>query len=103
MLIKIKEYLEDNLGFDFYSMQKLKISPIIAIGIEKARHNSKPMGTFMIKNLHVWNNYLIPFLDKEFLTKKGKDFNDFKIFKIHTLCVFIVPAGGGLRLSAFAS
>ena len=63
-------------------MQKLKISPIIAIGIEKAIHNSKPMATLMIKNLHFLNNYLIPFLDsasQEFLTKKGKDFNDFKI------------------------
>lgn len=63
-------------------MQKLKISPIIGIGIEKARHNSKPMATLMIKILHFLNNYLIPFLDsasQEFLTKKGKDFNDFKI------------------------
>ena len=31
------------------------------------------------KNLHFLNNYLIPFLDKEFLTKKGKDLNDLKI------------------------
>lgn len=44
-------------------MQKLKISPIIGIGIEKARHNSKPMATLMIKILHFLNNYLIPFLD----------------------------------------
>ena len=34
----------------------------------------------MIKNLHFLNNYLIPFFENvEFLTKKGKDFNDFKI------------------------
>lgn len=53
---------------------------VIAIGIEKARHNSKPLGTFMIKNLHFLNNYLIPFFEnEEFLTKKGKDFNDLKI------------------------
>ena len=82
VLIKIKEYLEDNLGFDFYSMQKLKISPIIQVSTEKARGNSKPLATFIIKNLHFLNNYLIPFLDSAsqgFFTKKGKDFNDFKI------------------------
>jgi hypothetical protein len=34
----------------------------------------------MLKNIYVLNNYLIPFLDEcEFITKKGKDFNDFKI------------------------
>jgi len=32
VLIKIKEYLENNLGFDLYSMHKLRISPIIGIG-----------------------------------------------------------------------
>ena len=83
VLIKIKEYLENNLGFDLYSMHKLRISPIIGIGTEKTGHNnSKPLATFMIKNLHFLNNYLIPYLTdptQNFLTKKGEDFNDFKI------------------------
>jgi hypothetical protein len=34
----------------------------------------------MIKNIHVLNNYLIPFLsEEEFMTKKGTDFLDFKL------------------------
>ena len=76
VLIKIKEYLENNLGFDLYSMYKLIISPIIGIGTEKTRHNnSKPLPTFMIENLHFLNNYLIPYLTdptQKFLTKKVK-------------------------------
>ena len=81
VLIKIKEYLENNLGFDLYSMHKLKCSSILTISFERAINNSKPLVTFMIKNVHVLNNYLIPFLSEglEFKTKKGKDFLDFKI------------------------
>jgi hypothetical protein len=34
----------------------------------------------LIKDIHILHNYFIPFLNKmEFLTKKGKDFNDFQI------------------------
>jgi glutamine synthetase type III len=34
----------------------------------------------VIKNTNILNNYLIPYLDNmTFYTKKGKDFNDFKI------------------------
>jgi hypothetical protein len=83
VLVKIKEYLEKNLGFDLYSMQKLKCSSIITIvNSDKAINNSKPLATFMIKNIHILNNYLVSFLSKdglEFITKKGKDFLDFKI------------------------
>lgn len=80
VLIKIKEYLENNLGFDLYSMHKLKCSAIITISLERARNNCKPLVTLMIKNVHFLNNYLTPFFkDMVFLTKKGKDFNDFKI------------------------
>lgn len=64
-------------------MHKLKCSSIITIvGSDKAINNSKPLVTFMIKNIHNLNNYLVPFLSKdglEFITKKGKDFLDFKI------------------------
>jgi hypothetical protein len=86
VLIKIKEYLENNLGFDLYSMHKLKYSSIITIRTEKARNNSKPLGAFRIENVHILNNYFIPFFSseegassQEFITKKGKDFFDFKI------------------------
>lgn len=61
LLEKIKEYLENNLGFDLYSMHKLNCSSIFIISFEKARNNSQPLVTFMIKNVHVLNNYLIPF------------------------------------------
>lgn len=80
LLIKIKEYLIDNLGFDLYSIHKIKSSPIIMISTEKAMRKSKPLARLIIKNIHLLNNYLIPFLSKEnFITKKGEDFRDFKI------------------------
>nr|YP_009945125.1 LAGLIDADG endonuclease [Monilinia laxa]QOE17489.1 LAGLIDADG endonuclease [Monilinia laxa]QYB19906.1 LAGLIDADG endonuclease [Monilinia laxa]QYB19991.1 LAGLIDADG endonuclease [Monilinia laxa]QYB20083.1 LAGLIDADG endonuclease [Monilinia laxa]QYB20234.1 LAGLIDADG endonuclease [Monilinia laxa] len=80
VLIKIKEYLGNNLGLDFYSIHKLKCSQIITISSEKAIGNSKSLVTLMIKNVHLLNNYLIPYLSCEvFRTKKGQDFIDLKI------------------------
>ena len=80
VLEKIKEFLTNNLGFDSYSMFKLNSSSAIAINHQKARNNSKASVLLLIKNIYVLNNYLIPYLDKmEFITKKGKDFKDFKI------------------------
>lgn len=77
---KIKEYLENNLGFDKYSMFKLKSSSVIAIKTGKARSNSKPLAGITVKNTNVLVNYFIPYLDKlTFVTKKSKDFHDFKI------------------------
>jgi hypothetical protein len=79
-MLKIKEFLENSLGFDTYSLYKLKNSSIIAITTAKARNNAKSSVSLTIKNINVLNNYFIPFFDiSEFLTKKGKDFNDFKI------------------------
>ena len=79
-MLKIKEFLENSLGFDPYSLYKLKNSSIIAITTVKARNNAKSSVSLIIKNINVLNNYLIPFFaDSEFLTKKGLDFNDFKI------------------------
>lgn len=79
VLIKIKDYLENNLGFDKYSIFKLQISKIIGISKAKVRIG-KPTVTLVIRNIYVLNNYLVPFLnDLEFLTKKGKDFQDFKL------------------------
>lgn len=77
---KIKEFLEDNLGFDSYSRFKLKSSAAIAIKQGKARKNSKPVYIVLIKNTNILKNYLIPYLENmQFITKKGKDFYDFKI------------------------
>ncbi len=65
-------------------MHKIKNTPILSITSEKARDIGKsiPLAVFMIKNTHVLNNYLIPFLiEEEFMTKKAgcKDFLDFKV------------------------
>lgn len=49
LLIEIKKYLENNLGFDPYSIQKLNSSCIITIGKNKAVKNSKPLTTLTIK------------------------------------------------------
>jgi LAGLIDADG DNA endonuclease family protein len=80
VMLKIKEFLENSLGFDPYSLYKLKNSSIIAINTAKARNNGKSSVSLTIKNINVLNNYFIPFFEtSKFLTKKGKDFNDFKI------------------------
>jgi len=79
-LEKIKEFLVNNLGFDSYSKAKLESSSIITINHQKARKNSKGSVLLNIKNIHVLNNYLVPSLDDmQFITKKGKDFKDFKL------------------------
>jgi len=64
LLINIKKYLENNLGFDSYSIYKLNSSSIINIIKSKAIKNSKPMVSLKIINIHVLTNYLIPFLNK---------------------------------------
>lgn len=80
LLIEIKKYLEKNLGFDGYSIYKLNHTSIISIGKSKAVNNSKPMVSLTIKNIHVLTNYLIPFFSEcQWITKKGLDFEDFKI------------------------
>lgn len=76
LMVKIKEFLEDHLGFDKYSLFKLKSSSIMSINKQKPRLG-KPTVIFLIKNIFVLNNYLIPFLDSmEFISKKGFDFQD---------------------------
>ena len=80
ILEKIKEFLMNNLGFDSYSMFKLNYSSAISITPQKARNNSKASVLILIKNIHLLNNYLVPYLDEmQFITKKGKDFKDFKL------------------------
>ena len=81
VLLKIKEFLESSLGFDKYSLYKIKNSSIISITTVKSRSVNGRSSVFLtINNINVIYNYIIPFFsDVEFLTKKGKDFHDFKI------------------------
>lgn len=81
VLLKIKEFLEKSLGFNTYSLYKLKNSSTIAVTTLKARNNSKSSVALTIKNVRVLNSYLIPFLDDmTFLTKKVKIFKILKLF-----------------------
>jgi hypothetical protein len=52
----------------------------MGINTQKARNNSKGSVLFIIKDLRILYNFLIPFFDQvDFLSKKGQDFKDFKI------------------------
>lgn len=80
VIIKIKEFLIKNLGFDVNSIWKLNNSSNMGINVQKARNNSKESVLFIIKDIRILHNYLLPFLDKlNFLSKKTQDFNDFKL------------------------
>nr|YP_009744358.1 hypothetical protein [Xylaria hypoxylon]QIE13214.1 hypothetical protein [Xylaria hypoxylon] len=80
VLEEIKDYFINNLGFDKYSKFKLQNSSAIAIVENPEQNNAKPLLRLRISNTNVLMNYLIPFLEnKRFVTKKGKDFQDFKI------------------------
>jgi hypothetical protein len=77
---KIYEFLVNNLGFDKYSIFKLQNSSVITIIKEKSKDNSKSLVKLKITNTNVIINYFIPFLNTmSFITKKGLDFQDFKI------------------------
>lgn len=79
VLLKVKEFLENNLGFDKYSICKLKNSSAISINKQKSRLG-KPTVIFRIKNIFILNNYFVPFFENMvFISKKGKDFLSFKI------------------------
>ena len=80
LLNEIKEYLKNSLDLDLYSKKKLESSNVISLGKGKAVNNSKPLTLLTIRNVHFLNNCFIPFLnEKEFISKKGLDFKDFKI------------------------
>jgi len=77
---KIREYLENNLGLDKYSLFKLQSTKSISLTNIKAREIGKPSIMLSIKNLKLLQNYFIPFFENtEFKTKKGLDFSDFKL------------------------
>lgn len=78
LLLKIKEFLILNLGFDLYSVHKLRSSSIISINQQRVRLG-KPSVIFVIQNIYLLHNYIIPFLeDMQFISKKGLDFVDFR-------------------------
>lgn len=81
VILKIKEYLENNLGFDKYSKHKLNnSSTIIITKVPTIKSGSLPTVSLSIKNIRVLNNYLIPFFGNlVFFSKKGLDFKDFSI------------------------
>jgi hypothetical protein len=80
LFIKIKEFLIKELIFNIYDKIKIKNTSVIAINNQKARNNSKGSILLIIKNVNLLYNYLIPYLDGlEFITKKYKDYQDFKV------------------------
>jgi len=80
LFIKIKEFLIKELNFNIYDKIKIENTSAIAINNQKARNNSQGSILLIIKNVNLLYNYLIPYLDSlEFITKKYKDYQDFKV------------------------
>jgi len=80
LFIKIKEFLIKELNFNIYDKIKIENTSVIARNNQKARNNSKGSILLIIKNVNLLYNYLIPYLDGlEFITKKYKDYQDFKV------------------------
>jgi len=78
LLLKVKEFLVENLGFDRFSNWQLVNSAVIGLSSIKAKGNSKPTVSLDIRDIKVLTNYLLPFLSKmKFFSKKELDFNDF--------------------------
>jgi LAGLIDADG endonuclease len=80
LIQRIKEFLIENLNFDDHSKWKLKESGLIGIHHQNARGTTKGAVRIIIRNISILNNYLIPFFSYlEFKSKKGLDFEDFKL------------------------
>lgn len=77
LLEKIKDFFIDDLGFDPYSVHKLRR---YSNSITVIRDKEKAVAILRINNINVINNYLVPyFRASDFLTKKVEDFEDFKL------------------------
>jgi hypothetical protein len=79
VLMKIKDYLLNNLGFCEYSLIKLNTSKGIVVKYQKGRNKSKPTYMLLIKDIRIIHNYVIPYFNNMrpyFITKKLKDFED---------------------------
>ena len=73
---KIKEFLMENLGFDKYSLFKLRCTQVISINKVKSRDIGKPSIILTIKNIRFLNNYFIPYFeDTIFVSKKRFGFS----------------------------
>lgn len=73
-------FLIKELDFNIYDKIKIENTSAIAINNQKAINNSKGSILLIIKNVNLLYNYLIPYLDSlEFITKKYKDYQDFKV------------------------
>lgn len=80
LLLKVKEFLGENLGFDRFSSWQFENSAVIGLSHIKPKGNSKPTVSLDIRDIDVLHNYLLPYLSKmKFFSKKELDFNDFKI------------------------
>nr|YP_009262039.1 LAGLIDADG endonuclease [Chrysoporthe austroafricana]AMX22114.1 LAGLIDADG endonuclease [Chrysoporthe austroafricana] len=78
LLEAIKEFLIDSLGFDKYSIHRLKSSTFNIFAVNEQKE--KPSVIFIVKNIRVLNNYLVPYFNTMvFNSKKGKDFLDWKL------------------------
>ena len=80
VIYKIREFLLENLGFDYYSKWKIENSSLLAIYFKDARSKTKRVVRIIIRSIQILNNYLVPFFNKmNFITRKGLDFSDFKL------------------------
>jgi len=115
LLLNIKQYLKEKLEFDTNSLWKINNSQLININSLSKEGNAKPQIVLNIKNIRILYNYLIPYLSKLlFLTKKFKDFNDFKIicrtlyYRIHknsemkSLLIKLSYSMNNFRLSSYS-
>ena len=77
LLERIKDFFIDELGFDPYSVHKLRR---FSNSITVIKDKEKAVAILRISNINVINNYLLPYLSaSDFLTKKREDFVDFKL------------------------
>lgn len=77
LMLAIKKYLIERLGFDKYSLFKLNSSELISINYVPPKGKAKPQIFIGIENVRIFSNYFLPYKKNlTFLTKKYKDFND---------------------------
>ncbi len=76
LLESIRDFLIADLGFDKYSVCRLKSPSFNVISVNEQKEKASVI--LIIKNINVLNNYLVPYFKTlVFNSKKGKDFLDF--------------------------
>lgn len=115
LLVEIRKYLINNLGFDRFSSWKLNNSSLIGIFEMKAKGNSKPTVSLEIRSVSLLRNCIIPFLKSmPFISKKRHDFRDFVLIcnvlyaeghlhndKIKDLILKVLSGMNDFRLSTY--